>query len=287
MKTVLITGASGFLGSHIIQALRNDSRYELICVDICKEKIDLRGNGKALSTEDFFNTNNLTIDVVINCAFARGNDSAALVSALDFNEKLIQKLKGFSVGSIISISSQGIYRSVQPGEFADENGEIEPKEMYALAKYAQERLFTSNFGGMITNIRMASLSYNARFLQFFVDSVRQGKDIVVTAPHQYVSMIDVKDAVAGILKVLEIPVSSRAAVYNLGAGQQYSILELARLTNEIGVNLGYQSVKVHDEDNGKQAAVGMNCERLMNATGWKPQVDIREMIGTMFATQKG
>lgn len=281
MKTVLVTGASGFLGRNLVTALDGEG-YNIIAIARKTEKIPHGANIKSMSADDFFAVESIRADIVVNCAFARGNKAAGLVAALDFNEKLIGKLKAIGMGSVINISSQGIYRNVGPGEFLGEDGEIEPKEMYALAKYAQERLFTSNLGDKVTNIRLASLSANARFLTFFAESVVAGKEITVTAPEQYVSVIDVRDAVRGLMKVMELDTTRRAPVYNLGTGKQYSILELAEMTNEIGSRFGYEKVSVRVEDSGKEAAVGMNCSRLRNDTGWKPLVEINETIESIY-----
>lgn len=279
MKTALIVGASGFLGSNLVQALKE---YNIIAVARKTERIPQGEHTKGVTLDEFFSSRNISADIVVNCAFSRGNKSRELVSALDFNEKLIKKLKTLSVGSIINISSQGIYRNVNPGEFLGEDGEIEPKEMYALAKYAQERLFTSNFESGVTNIRLASLSANARFLVFFAESVIAGKEITITSPGQYVSIIDVTDAVHGVESIMNLDRVRRAPVYNLGTGKQYSILELAELTNEIGSKFGYDRVNIRVEDNGKEAAVGMDCSQLRKDTGWKPLVEIRDMIKSIY-----
>jgi len=281
MKTVLVVGASGFLGRNLVSAL-NEEGHNIIAVARKTEKIPQGANVKRLSTDDFFAAQSISADIAVNCAFARGNKAAELVAALDFNEKLIEKLKSAGIASIINISSQGIYRNVNPGEFLGEDGEIEPKEMYALAKYAQEKLFTSNLGNKVTNIRLASLSANARFLVFFAESVTTGRNITVTAPRQYVSIIDVRDAVCGLQKVIRLDPTRRATVYNLGTGKQYSILELAEMTNEIGSRFGYEKVSVCVEDGGKEAAVGMDCSRLRKDTGWKPLVEINDMIESIY-----
>ena len=53
----------------------------------------------------------------------------------------------------------------------DENGIVEPNTAYGLSKWAVENMLKLGCKKSYTNIRMASLSANARFLDFFVDSV--------------------------------------------------------------------------------------------------------------------
>ena len=284
MRTLLITGAAGYLGSHLVRCAAEHTDYTVLAADMDKSKIPEGANVTALSNEELFQSA-LSCDIAVNCAFSRGNDVAGLVSALNFNERLVLKMKEGNY-PVINISSQGLYKPLEVGKFADEGGEIRPVDMYALGKFAQERLFTSNLGDRVTNIRMASLAANARFLVFFVDSVIQGRDITVTAPNQYASLLDVNDAVAGIFKVCDLPEEKRKAVYNLGTGKQYSILRLAELVNEAGVEMGFSPVKIHVEDKGVAVAAGMDASRLMKDTCWRPEIDIKITVRRLFEQRK-
>ena len=108
MKTILITGAAGFLGSHLIKQSTYHPDCNVIAADIDKNKILAASNVTTISNDELFLIDSLEIDTVINCAFARGNIVSALVSALRFNERLISKLKALGAKSIINISSQGL-----------------------------------------------------------------------------------------------------------------------------------------------------------------------------------
>ena len=284
---VLITGAAGYLGSHLVSELSNRECCEIIAVDTRKDSIPNGENIKPLLNDELFKLDSLSVDTVINCAFARGNKASDLVSALNYTENLILKLKEFSWKGIVNISSQGVYKSMSAGEFASEESTIEPGEMYSLAKYAQERLLTSNFPGKITNVRMASLAGNARFLVFFVDSMIARKPITVTAPSQTVSIMDVRDAVNGILKICDLQFEQRQPVYNLGSGKQYSILEIAQLVRDLGVRNGYPELVITVEDNGKCSAAGVKCDRLMQDTRWKTVIGIDTTIEEMLEMRKG
>ena len=285
MESVLITGAAGYLGSTIVRLAANSERH-IIAIDVYKERIPKIDNVEVLSNDEWFQKEPLPVNSVVNCAFARGNDVAALVSALDFNEELIQRFIKMDLNAIINISSQGLYKPLGAGKLSDERALIEPTGMYALAKYAQERLFTTSFKNKVTNIRMASLSGNARFLVYFVDCAIQGKDITVTAPNQYVSLIDVSDAATGIMSVCELPNGKRKSIYNLGTGLQYSILELAQIVKRIGKKKGFLPIQICVEDKGIHSAAGVNPTALKKDTGWKPKTDIEEMVEKVFENRR-
>ena len=128
---------------------------------------------------------------------------------------------------------------------------------------------------------MASLSANTRFLDFFVESVMSRKDITVTAPNQYASIMDVSDAVKGILSIESLNLAERDNVYNLGPGIQHSILDYAETVNTIGTDFGFAKVAVHVEDNGKSFAICMDCSKLEQQLGWKPAIDKSRMISNL------
>ena len=169
---------------------------------------------------------------------------------------------------------------------AGEDGVIEPNTAYGLAKWAVENMLKLGCKKSYTSIRMASLSTNARFLDFFVDSVIAGRDITVTAPNQYASIMDVSDAVAGIVAVESIATGSRERVYNLGPSVQYSILDYAQSTNDLGAQYGYSPVSVKVDDKGGDFAICMDCSKLVSQTGWKPVVTKEIMLQNMFKNKK-
>lgn len=286
MKNVLITGAAGLLGSNIVERMIDRHNYNVIASDIDKSRIPKGSNIKSMSNDELFQTELLEINTVINCAFARGNNVSALVSALWFNEKLIFKLKEIGAKSILNISSQGLYKSLGPGQLASEDSEIEPYDLYAFAKFAQERQFTSNFAEKVTNIRMASLINNARFLLYFIERVVEGKDIVITAPNQYVSMLDARDAAEGIINLCDLPIEKRKQVYNLGTGEQYSILQIAEAVRRIGFLHGYSKTMIRIDDQGKCSAAGMSASRIKKETGWSPRHSLDSTINDLFLQKK-
>ena len=286
MKKVLITGASGFLGHHLVQELLKQDDTEVIAV---LGRPEDKANSLPQSDRiviypcsDLFSTDFGHIDTLIHTAFSRGDNLPGLTRSIEMTEQVIEMVNEQDIDSIINISSQGIYRGLKPGERVDENGFVEPDTAYGLSKWAVENMLKLGCTKRYTNIRMASLSSNARFLDFFVDSVIAGKVITVTAPHQYASIMDVSDAVRGILSIEGLDLAEREEVYNLGPGVQYSILDYAETTNTIGQNFGYPAVEIKVDDNGKTFAICMDCTKLENQTNWKPMISKKAMLSNLF-----
>lgn len=286
MKTVLITGASGFLGHHLVRSFIERGDTKIIAVlGRPEDKANALPDSENLTVHpcsELFTTDFGHVDTLIHTAFSRGDNLPELTRSIEMTEQVIEMVNNQDINSIINISTQGVYKGLKPGEKVDENGFVEPNTAYGLAKWSVENMLKLGCKKSYTNIRMASLSTNARFLDFFVDSVIAGKDITVTAPNQYASIMDVSDAVTGIMAIESIEIEKREAVYNLGPGVQFSILEYAETANEIGHQYGLSPITVKVEDKGNEFAICMDCKRLIVQTGWTPRITKDITIENMY-----
>lgn len=286
MKTVLITGASGFLGHHLVECFTERGDIKVIAVlGRPEDKANLLPQSDKITVypcSELFTTDFGHVDTLIHTAFSRGENLPGLTRSIEFTEQVMELVNRRNIDSIINISTQGVYRGLRPGEKVDENGFVEPNTSYGLAKWAVENMLKIGCKKSYTNVRMASLSANARFLDFFVDSVIAGKDITVTAPNQYASIMDVMDAVSGIVAIESIELDKRESVYNLGPGVQHSILDYADSANEIGVQFGCKPIAIKVDDKGCDFAICMDCSRLARQTNWKPVIRKANMLQKMY-----
>ena len=285
MRRILVTGASGFLGHHVVKELLLDAEIEVIAIGGRPEDKanPLPENARLsyYSLDSLFSNQFDNIDTVINCAFARSNDAALLGKAFDFTEKLIKRLVEFKVKSVINLSSQGVYKRLPKGELSAEDSPIDPIDLYSMAKYATEKLFSVSSIPYVTNIRLASLMMPQRFLSFFVRKAVEGEPFTVTAPNQYAALLDVRDAASALVALTKMSPDRRANVYNLGIGTQYSLLDYARSVKVIGETFGYKVV-FEIADNKTESNSGMDCSKLMEDSGWKPAVLLNEMVSDLF-----
>ena len=289
MKTVLVTGASGFLGHHLVAELLKRGDTKVIAIlgrpEDKANALPESPNISAYPVDGLFTKQLENIDTVVNCAFARNNDAKLLAGAFDFTEKLIKRLEELKVKSVINISTQGVYKRLGVGELSKEDSPIEPIDLYSMAKYATEKMFRISSIPYVTNVRLASILMPQRFLYFFVNKAKAGECFTVTAPRQYAALLDVTDAATGIAAIADKAPSERANVYNLGIGKQYSCLEYAESVKSIGATLGID-VSFEVADNGSTVCAGMDCSLLMKATGWSPTVLKDEMITRLFENLK-
>ena len=289
MRTILVTGATGFLGHHLVKSFIERVDTNVIAIlGRPEDKANALPESNVLKvypSSAMFTTDFGHVDTLIHTAFSRGENLPGLTRSIEFTEQIIELVNNQDIDSFINISTQGVYKGLKPGEMVDENGFVEPNTAYGLAKWAVENMLKLGCKKSYTNIRMASLSSNARFLDFFVESVIAGKDITVTAPNQYASIMDVFDAVAGIASIELLDYKEREPVYNLGPGTQYSILDYAESANRIGRQFGYSKINVKVKDNGISLAICMNIDKLISEAFWKPMIDKDLMLENLFKSK--
>lgn len=285
MKKILVTGASGFLGHYVVKELLNNPEFEIVAIGGRPEdKANPLPESPRLqfyTLDKLFTENFANVYTVVNCAFARSNDAQQLVGAIAFTEQAIGRFVALGVKSVINISSQGVYERLPKGKLSNEDSSILPVDLYSMVKYTVESMFNVSSIPYTTNVRLASLMMPQRFLYFFVNKVKAGEKFTVTAPNQYASLLDVKDAASGLVAIISLAPEKRATIYNLGISRQYSLLEYAEAVKSVGKKYGY-NVSFDVADNGNAVCAGMDCTKLMQDTDWKPTIFKDEMIENLF-----
>lgn len=282
MKTVLVTGASGLLGSNVVKhLLSKDFQVISSIMPIEQSTYVPKPNEKIVLNDDVFAGNLPHIDVVINCAFARSNNAEQLASAFDFTTLLIEGFRKADIEGVINISSQGVYKRLPVGQLSREDSPIEPIDTYSMSKYAAEKMFFLSGLKHVTNVRLASLNMKQRFLYHFVRSAKEEGVIHLDSPRVYASILDVDDAAAALTALAAVPSSSWKSIYNLSIGTQYSLQQYAETVKAVGEKLGYD-IEIVTNDNGNESTAGSDISQLVADTGWKPSVNNEMMVKKMF-----
>ncbi len=282
MNNILVTGASGLLGSHVVKHLLEKECHVIVSI-LPEEKSTYKplDGVEVIVNDDIFQANFPHISTVINCAFARSNQAQDLASAIDFTQKLINGFKRGSVDSVINISSQGVYKRLPIGELSKEDSPIEPIDLYSMAKYAVEKTFETSGLSNVTNVRLASINMKQRFLYNFVQKAKNNEVITINSPTLYASILDVEDAAEALARLAMLPIENRKPIYNLGTGNQISLMHLAELVNTIGERFNAK-VEIVLQDNGIINTAGVDISLISADCDWTPIVTNEQMIENYF-----
>jgi nucleoside-diphosphate-sugar epimerase len=293
-KKILVTGASGYLGQSFINKLYETRGYEIIIFGRDKEKTTNLFKGKV---SNCFDKKDLdcgllqlgNVDILIHLSFARPHcNNMQIAESLEFTHELFTRAAMNQVPAIINISSQSVYGLETPPPWNEETP-VAPAIIYAQAKYATELHLKSlkkiNNQLMYSSIRLGALAGGAAgfievcFLSKIVKQALQGEPIKIVGGSQEMERIDVRDAAAGLVAMLQIDPGNWKPVYNLGSGAVYNILKIARMVVEItsGFNKNVKS-KIYVEEKPVNMRFGMDSSLFYDDMKWRPQYNLRDTI---------
>ena len=308
-KTVMITGASGMVGSYMLYVLLmlNDEKHYGIKVDAVMRNVnklpeEVRNREDvnvvvADVTKDIPDVGD--IDYIIHAASPESplimqNQPVETIAANTIGTfKTLELAKEKNAEGYLFISSREIYGQPDEGqEFFYENtygfvDQLNPRSCYSEGKKAAETMcvcFHEEYG---LNTKIARLAhtygpgmsiYDGRVQADFLKNVYHNEDIVLksegTAVRTYTY---IADAIAGMYRIL---LDSEDIVYNIGneAGK-VSIRDLAEILVSIYPERGLKLVFDIPEGGTKGTApytLGILSSEKLRKLGWNPKYSVKD-----------
>ncbi|MDI6763470.1 MAG: GDP-mannose 4,6-dehydratase [Thermodesulfobacteriota bacterium] len=260
MKTILVTGGAGFIGSHLYEKLLGEG-YSVICLDNFDsyydpnlkirnvEEISKKYPGPfTMVTGDIRNRDHLTdlfkrsrIDAVFHLA-ARAGVRPSIVDPLLYEDvnlrgtlTLLEVCKEFGMKNFFFASSSSVYGENQRVPFSETDLDIQPISPYGATKRAGELLCYSYhhlFGIHIACLRIFT-AYGPRqrpemAIHKFTSLMDQGKEVPMygdgSSKRDYTYIDDLIDGMMALLQR-----HKGFEIYNLGESRTTSLKELIRM----------------------------------------------------------
>lgn len=230
---IIITGAGGMLGSALVLNIARRGGFNIYALTSNVERTQsVFSDENDIQVIDNHDASKLirdvNPDVLVHCAFSRGNDGAFLGSSLDFTGEIFSLVP--QECATINISSQSVY-SVERHAPATEVGcGIAPATSYGVAKYSTEIMLARFCRSRLkTNLRLASLldqSFDERFVNKMIRSGREKGFIEISGPNNIFGFLAVSDAVDGITAMIGASLQRWESIYNLGPKEKGLSLEM-------------------------------------------------------------
>lgn len=269
---VLITGGSGFIGSHLVDAFAGIRESIVVSYDIGATRDNRIGNIVTLKG-DVFDSDKL-VRVMRDREIANVIHLVALVSIPDCRRRpdLSFRLNVSSVHSTLeAMRLSGTERLVFPstavvyGAVDDmkvsELAAPRPTSIYGCHKLAAESIirgYAEDYGFKTTILRIfnvyGDLEREKGVISLFIKRVLTGKPIIVNGGEQVRDFVHVEDVIKAFLRSLD-NTATHDKIINVGSGIGVSIEEIAQMVKQSFPGIEVEHHPLNEEDHSHYADV--------------------------------
>ena len=304
MSKVLVTGAAGFIGSHLVDRLLG-AGYEVAGLDCFTDyyspEVKRRNLARALAHERFTliegDLLRLDLDDVIGgvdgVAHLAGEPGVRsswgerfptyLERNVQTTQRLLEAASREGLKHFVYASSSSIYGSSDGGPVA-EDGALKPASPYGMSKVAAEeliRLYAREKGVTSTVLRYFTV-YGPRqrpemALSRFISAISSGEPVEVFGDgSQAREMTYVSDVVEATVAALETEPKEPTRAYNVGGGTRTTVGRLVSLVGEV---LGERTeVRYCPPVPGDVRSTWADLGRSRRELGYEPRVSLEEGV---------
>jgi UDP-glucose 4-epimerase len=227
MKTIAVTGSSGFIGRHLLGALR-EQQYNIIEIDIEKD-LDISDWSKARNIPHFDIIIHLAAKTFVPDSFKRPHEFYFVNQSSTLN---VLELARINSASVIYFSSY-LYGTPEYLPI-DEKHPLKPHNPYAQSKIICEKIcegYYRDFGVPVIIFRPFNIygpGQNSSFLiPGIIEQQKSGK-ILLKDPRPKRDFIHVSDIIYAVMLAIKLE-NPGLQTFNLGTGKSYSVEEIVNL----------------------------------------------------------
>lgn len=297
---LLVTGGCGFIGSNFIRLiLEEHPEDEVLNLD----KLTYAGNPENLrdvegGSRHLFEKGDICEADDVSRAFSWGPDAVvnfaaethvdrSITSPEDFvrtdvlgTYRLLEQTREMGL-RFVQISTDEVYGSIAEGSFTEESP-LHPNSPYAASKAGADllvRSYVRTYGLNAVIVRSSNnygpYQYPEKVIPLFVTNLLEGRKVPLYGEGKNVrDWLYVRDN----CKAIDLALRSGLAgeVYNIGAGQEKTNLELTRAILDI-MGAGEESIQYVLDRLGHDLRYAVDSSK-MRGLGWSPQRDFEESL---------
>ena len=277
---VVITGASGFLGKHLVSKLRQSQEANLEIVGVSRQKID-----GLLQVSDYKDTPRG--DVLIHLAEENSRSGAQNGGddTLKNASELIESLTKKQFSKIIYASSAVVYGDSSTNKHSITDGLISA-DIYTKLKVAGEQAILTNSNSFvlrISNLYGDGMSPN-NVTNTIIQQAKIDNKIEVESLEPIRDFLWIEDATQAITKIIfNDSKKCRDQVFNIGSGEGTSIRKLAETALQIASRSDF---KISARSTSAPSCIILDIEETINQLDWQPTVNIYDGIYRLMHLEK-
>jgi UDP-glucose 4-epimerase len=301
MKTYLVTGAAGFIGSAITRQLIAHGNTVVTIDNLSTGKIDNIPSGCIFIEGDVFDSkiinelNTYSFDAILHIAGQSSGEVSFENPVYDLQTNtqstvsLLNYAKNKHCSQFIYASSMSVFGDHDP-PFVSENSPTMPKSFYAVGKLASENYMRiyNTFGIKCTALRFFNvygIGQNLENLKqgmasIYLAMALQNKKIIVKgSKDRFRDFIYIDDVVDAVNLVLNQQVPSQFNIYNVCTGKKTTVEQVIEcIKNELAIPIDVEYVSGTP---GDQHGIYGDNEKIKRELGWAPKYSFEQGMKLM------
>ena len=302
MAKYLVTGAAGFIGSHLAKKLA-DEGHEITIIDNLStgNKKNIVWGGVQLYGDDFSpeiiaKLNNEKFDVIFHIAGQSSGEISFENPIYDLNCNaastllLLDYAKRTGCKRFVYASSMSVYGDENKGSVSELTAELKPKSFYAVGKIASEhymRIYTQ-YGIRSTALRFNNTYGSGQNMEnlkqgmvsiFLAQAVKNHHIVVKGDKNRFRDFVHVDETVRARIMAANGNETELYNCYNVATNIKTTCEELiATIKNYLPFDV---SVEYSGSTPGDQYGIYCDYSKIKQNLGWEPKISLNEGIKEM------
>mgnify|MGYP003809611877 CR=1 FL=1 len=304
---IMVTGATGFIGSHLIEYLVKDGVNEISIIKRSSSNIwRIREHIDTIKSYDVDKKDITKIveedkpEMIIHLAtFYKKNhafeDISSMISSnIEFPTKILEAM--VLVGVKYFINTGTFFEKNYDVSFSNPLGVGKPVNLYASTKLAFEEMlkfYTFNYDIKAITLKLFSpygyKENSYKLIPYLIRSIMNGEKVGLTQGEQLLDFTYVKDIVSAYINSIKYITCMKENYqdFEVGTGTPHTVREVAEILSEIsGIdsNLEWGAIPYADNEIFYSKA---DISKTMNCLKWKPKYSLGEGLQETFNQYKG